>query len=605
MSGREKSRAATVVELFFDAILLLCFIAQAFVFGCLLTYGHLPLPTNWLNQTISDRLPEGLTVNADGYSLETDGRIRVDGLRLRLEGIQHAVFSADYAHAEFGSNWDRDEPFSIKECVFSKGRLSLPAVYSPSGKRSTILTQIALRLVPVEGGFGVDSFAARHEDIRLRGSVDWLVRSDSKELVDARESAELFFKQVGHLLKQKPRFDGLTQPTILFRISSAGDRSLNISSRLSSKAYNHNKLEAKNLMLDATLSLREQTLVTRSSILLKADSVELPSFNARASYVRAKVEREEWEALLKGEWPDLEVAAEALEVEDIQLDSPRIKLSPRAFPKLAFDGFTSGLRGAVQFSGLFNTETRAANLHAAGSIDLLSITPEDIAARLPAIEVDQAPYYILNLDFDKGLSLNNADLLARVDGLEVEGLHFDHIRFRSNYDRGKYSIDRLYLRRDWQWLDLGFSFDSSSKDYALILVGFAKPDDYNALLPRWWAGIFKEFDFEEVKGGLGDFVIYGNTERKVADFFFGHATARNVGYKGVPVDEGELFVRGRGPYAEVHQLNARSGESFARGDIRFASRLDEVRGPMSVRLELDTKLPVSEAQKLLDRKSVV
>ncbi|PXA05198.1 hypothetical protein DDZ13_04350 [Coraliomargarita sinensis] len=600
MSSRGKSRAATILELFLDGILLLCFIAQAFVLGCLWAYGHLPLPTEWFSQRITQQLPDGVSIRADSYALTHDGSIQLENVRLNLDGIQQAVFEADYAHAEFGVAFGEDHYFQLKEFVLSDGQLLLPAVYSPSGKNSTILEQIALRLIPVDGAITVDSFAARHEDIRLRGSIHWSLPDRSTKPFKVRQKADQFYKLAARVLREKTRFEGLTQPTIFFQVNSSGDQSLNVFSRVSSRAYQGKRLEAKNLALDATLSLTDQTLATKSSILLEADSIEAPDYKVKASYLSAKVKREEWEALLKGEWPDMEVVAERLDFEDISLESPRIKLSPQTFPEIAFSGLTSGLRGAVKFSGSANPQTRTANIQAAGSLDILSAIPEKYTEHLPAIAINQAPYYNLNLKFDQGFVLRNAELRARMDALKIEDLSFDHVRFRSRFRDGKYTLDKLYLRRDWQWLDLGFQLDSSSNDYALTLKGFAKPYDYNPILPRWWGSIFEEFDFEQVESGLGDFVIYGNTGGEAADFYFGHAAARNIGYKGVRVDKGELFVRGRGPYAEVYRLNARSGEGFARGNIQFASRLDEVRGPMSVRLDLDTKLPLSEAKKLFN-----
>lgn len=600
MSGTGKARLATVVELLFDGFLLLCFIAQTFLLGCLLIYGHLPLPTNWVSRTITEQLPEGITIRAESYALSLDGNVRVKNIQLQLDGIQQAIFTADYAHAEFGTEWGSEKFFQLKKFVLSDGNLTLPAVYSPDGEDSSILEQIALRLLPSEEGITIDSFAALHQDIRLRGSINWILDDIAREPVNVREKADLFFKQIATVLKQKPKLTGFTRPTILFSIDAGSNQAFNISSRVSSRAYEQPEVQARNLTLDAELSLTDQTLVSKSFILLEADEIELPGYNTRASYVMAKVERDDWEALLKGEWPDMEVMAEKLNIEEIELTTPSISISPQNFPDIAFQGFTSGLTGAVQFSGAVNAKTRAASIAAAGSLDLLSVAPENITNRLPAIIINEAPYYNLDANFTEGFALNQAALRARVDELEVEGLKFNHIRLRGNYTDGIYSIDKLYLRRDWQWLDLGFNLDSSTNDYALKLKGFAKPYDYNPILPRWWGGIFREFDFEQVESGLGDFVIYGNTGGKAADFFFGHATARNVAYKGVRVDEGELFVRGRGPYAEVHRLNARSGEGYARGDIHFATRLDEVRGPMSVRLDLDTKLPLSDAQKLFD-----
>jgi hypothetical protein len=592
--------ASLIIELFFDGLLLLCFIVQAFLLGCLLAYGHLPLPAKWVSENITTQLPPGLSIKADSYSLTLDGTIRMENIELHLDGIEDAFFNAAYAHAKFGIRGDKQQPFHLKECVLLNGLISLPAVYSPDGIDSPILENIALRFLPTERGVTVDSFAARHEDIRLRGSINWTAAKKTYTPIKVRESADRLFKQVANVLKQKQKFNGLTRPTILFEINAESDGPLHLLSRVSSRAYNHPRIQAKNLTLDAQFSLTNQKLISESPIWLKADEVELPPYRTRASSITAKLEPDEWGTLLQGEWPNMELLAGTLDIHDIHLETPRIKLSAHAFPEITFSGLASGLQGAAEFSGSVNVETKTADIQAAGSLDLLLIAPENLASRLPNITMERPPYYNLSLNFNEGFDLNRGELRAQVDGLEVDGLHFDHICFRGDYHEGLYSINRSYLRRDWQWLELGFNLDSSTDDYALTLKGFAKPDDYNALLPRWWEGIFRDFDFEEVESGLGDFVIYGNTQDRVTGFFFGHATARNVGYQGVQVDEGSLFVRGNGPYAEVHRLDARSGEGYVRGDIRFASRLDEVRGPMSVRLDLDAQLPLTDTKKLFD-----
>ncbi|HKK18880.1 MAG TPA: AsmA-like C-terminal region-containing protein [Opitutales bacterium] len=600
MSSRQRSRVASFIELFLDGFLLLCFIIQAFLLFCVLAYGQLPLPTNWLSKTINDKLPAGISITADNYFLTLGGTVRVENLAVSLEGIRQPVFDADYADLEFSLRGFENGDLPLGEYIVSNARLWLPAVYSPSGKHSVILNDIALRLIPVKSGFEIDSFAARHEDIRLRGSVKWKGGPDSQPPEDLRRKMDLFYKQVAKVLKEKPRIEGFSQPTISFEVSSENGHPLNIRSRISSRSYDQAQLRARNLTLDASLSLSDQTLLSESPVLLQADAVESPVYKTRATRLKAKVDRDGWEALLKRQWPDMEVVAETLEVEGIRLDSPRLSLGLEAFPQIAFEGYTSGLEGAVRFAGSIHADSRRGNLQAAGSIDLLEIAPEELSGRLPAIKVKRAPYYNLSVDWGEGFSIANADLRARVDELEVEGLSFDHIRLRSSYSGGKYSIDQLYLRRNWQWLNLGFDLDGSTGDYALTLKGFAKPYDYNAILPDWWGRIFKDFDFEKVGDGLGDFVIRGNTNRKAADFYFGHVTARNVAYKGVWVEKGELFVRGRGPYAEIYRLDAQNGNGFARGDIRFASRLDEVRGPVSLRLDLETKLALGDAKKLFD-----
>lgn len=601
MSQAGRSRTGAVVELCFNGFLLLCFTLQAFLLACFFVYGHLPLPENWVSEAITSRLPDGLSIRAESYSIHPDGTLRVESGQLYLDRFQEAVFKVGKADLTFGLQWDKAAPFYLKECLLSNGLLSLPAVYSPDGNSSAILDRIAVRLLPTEKGVSLESIAARHGDVSLRGSIDWAGLEATREPINTQAKTDLFFKQVAKILLHKQRLDGLAQPTVFFQIEAAPDKAFDIQTRITSPQYAGPGMQAKNLTLDARLSLIGQKVVGESAIGMKADSIELPPHDARASFITAKIEPEEWGALLNEKIPDMEVMAERLDIKDVHLETPRIKLTPRAFPEISFTGLTSGHQGAVQFSGSVNTETNQARIEAAGSLDLQSIVPKSIAGNLPEWTSKQSPYYNLSLQFEEGFALNRAELRARINRLEVAGIDFEQVRFKGGYHQGVYKIERLDAQRDGQWLNLGFKLNRSSKDYALTLKGFVKPADYNPILPDWWEAIFRDFSFEKVESGLGDFVVYGNTGKKAADFLFGHVWIRGASYKGVRVDESEFFVRGKGPYIEIDQLNAQSGEGYVRGDLRFTSRSDAIRGPVSVRLDLETKLPLADAKKLFDK----
>ncbi|MEO0509223.1 MAG: hypothetical protein AAF065_05145 [Verrucomicrobiota bacterium] len=602
MPASGKARAQVFVEIFLDAALLVLFVGQAFLLSCLLLFGHIPLPTSWTSKIVSRQLPADLTLDAGSYNLTLDGTIEIDSLSLHANGFSQAIFVADGAIVSLGG-WSNLKP-GLEELVLSNGELKLPAVYSPSGQNESMLERIAFSLGYEDGMIQIESFAALHQDIRLRGSFEWPFSMEGGGSGDIDDESEPFingfFEQAAFIIKQKSRIEGLNQPTLLFQIAGNEDNSFKIQTTIGSRELKLPGLEARNITLDADLIMSGASLVNRSSLLFEADYIEIPEYDIQAQAIQALIDSEEWEALLQGDWPNMEIAARQLSFDKIELDSPQITVAPQAFQEVNFRGTTSGLDGVIEFSGGLNIKTRSARVRAAGSVDLLSIAGEKTTAQLPPIELSSAPYYNLSLQFGEGFALESARLKARIDDLDIKGIPFGHIRVEGSFSNGVYDIENLYLRRDWQWLNLGFNLDSSTHDYRVRLVGFAKPYDYNDILPHWWAGIFRDFSFEEIESGLGDFIIYGNTRKRAADLFFGHARATKVSYKDVMIDEGELIVRGRGPYAEVHRLNGRSGKGYARGDIRFASRLDYIRGPMSLRMDLETKLPLNDAQKLFD-----
>ncbi len=589
-----------IIKLLIDGCLLLCSIVQAFILACLLVCGYVPLPAGWVSQKITQQLPPGLSLRAERYALQVDGTLRVEQPELYLDGFEQALFRAVEIEAQLGIRRDRQSPLVLQAAMIRQGMVALPAVYAPDGGDQPLLERIALRFVPTANGLIMDSCSARHGNIHLRGSIHWISSLPSARPIPLRQRADRFFQQAAQLLQHQHQLAGLTEPTVFFRMHPAADGAVHLETRISSRGYQNPRFQLSELMLDASFALTEQQVTHTAPLRLQAAALQIPTLQTRATSLRARLEPEQWRTLLEGKWPNVQLLAGQMESHGIALETPCIRLNACAFPEITFSGMAGGLQGAADFSGSFNLQTQAANIQAAGNLDLLDLLPDQWSARLPAIRMARSPDYQLSMHFGPGFAWRQGELQGQVDGLQLDALHFDQFRFQGSYEAGLYRIQQAYLRRGWQWLELGMRMDAASHDYALTLKGTARPDDYNLLLPRWWAELFEDFDFSAMTDGLGDFVIYGNTQDQATGCFFGHASARMIAYKGVPVDAAELFVRGQGPYVEVHQLDARSGAGYVRGDIGFASRLDEGSGPLSVRFDLESQLPLAETAKLVD-----
>ncbi|MEM1223676.1 MAG: AsmA-like C-terminal region-containing protein, partial [Verrucomicrobiota bacterium] len=146
---------------------------------------------------------------------------------------------------------------------------------------------------------------------------------------------------------------------------------------------------------------------------------------------------------------------------------------------------------------------------------------------------------------------------------------------------------------------LDFFYNTQSRDYKVALDASLVPTDYNSLLPSWWASIFKDFEFNDQTTGIGNFIIYGNSNSRVSDLVYGTATAQKLAYRGVPIDSGEVRVRGRQRYYEVNLKDLKSGPSSGEGRLQFTSRDDQQRGPVSVRYDFEAALPIESVVNLL------
>ncbi len=584
-----------------DAFLLGLFLLQAFLLGCFLTLGYLPLPKSWVEHFAHRELPEGVEFRAEAYHLYPNGTILIDAFSLRLTRFERPVFEGRSARLEIDFFSDQKAAPQVESLIVSGGQLYLPPAYSPSGQRMPLFRQIRAGLRLDREGFTLDSFSAKHRELRVRGSAHLPhPRLQETNLTDIDRAARELFTQANRILRETSKIKGLKSPTLSFQLDRDVDGTHSVEARLTSRELNRAEMRARDLSLETRFKYAGGELINDSSVRLEVAGFSSEPRQIEGRFLHALIEQDQWQKLRDGAWPDLELVAASLSVESVILEQPRLTLNLQHLPELAFAGTTSGLNGAVRFDGTANLKDRSARVRARGSVDLLRLVGDDVRKRLPEINFSKAPHYDLRLDFAANMMLEEAFLRSEINDLAVDGIHFDHIRTEGRYRDGQFDFPKIFMQRDWQWLKLGLAFDRDTLDYRLRLHGSAKPDDYNSILPRWWGPIFKDFSFKETEKTLGDFIVYGNATEKAARLFYGSVQARNVSYKGVAVDQGELRVRGRGPYAEIFRMKVRQPDGWVRGAIRFTSRLDEIRGPAAVRLDLEARLGLQHARKLFD-----
>jgi len=517
------------LELCLDLLLLVVFSAQAFLVGCLLIYGYIPAPQKWMNRTLFETQIDGFYMQAESYRLKLSGEIEVTGFKVYHGEMHHPLFEADSTALNYTLRTDGAFKFTPTELIVSNGTLLMPAIYAPDGTHSAILEHITFHLTPSEDLIRIDSIVAQHEDIRLRGSIDWPIQPSSE--ATAMPPVERFYKLIAIALKEKERFSPFIEPTLEFALTARQDDSVDVSLHLSCEQLEHSHATGTDFTLKSDFKIHNGALIPQSALLLQAKEIDVPAVHLAAKEISAYVAIDQWPGLLHGVWPEFEISAYHLTTHQIELNSPQVILSPANFPELEFSGSANGLNGGAAFSGQLNSITHSGHLHAHGSVDVFTLLPEAALAKLPKLEFGSMPYYDLSIRLNEGFKLESTSFRIDVDQVTANGLTFDHILANGSYSEGHFSLDEILIDRDQQWIDATFSFDSPSKDFKIALKGSALPDQYGPLLPKWWDKIFKDIDFDPDTLGYGDFVIYGNATPRSGVFFLGHAQATNVAYK--------------------------------------------------------------------------
>ncbi|MEM7791435.1 MAG: AsmA-like C-terminal region-containing protein [Verrucomicrobiota bacterium] len=597
-----KIKLVTLLELIVDGFLLALFCLQALLAGCFLIFGTVPIPSTWANRLLDSYGPEDLSFVAESYDVSAKGLVKIRGLQIFDTSIDSPLIEAVYTEIQL--RLKPYPPFIIAEdIVLTNGAAYLPAIYAPSGERTVALEDVSFELLLQPGRLNIQSFAAIHQSVFVRGTIDLPLPKPADEAPTVKkprtEMLKEYFSFIGNAIKQRQKYNVMQRPTLLVKAYSGENESTKIDLRLSSRELKHQEFNGRNFQVETELEYAEGRFGASLPLHTSARSIEIPRFNLSLQEVDGQLEPDQWNRLLGGDLPIFSLSAASLRDEQFEFEAPLLNLDLTQYPFVSFNGSTSGLDGAVQASGKIDLTTKSGQVAMSGNVDLLTMIPSEVAEKLPAITCVSPPHYQLSLDLNENYEIASADIAMQAREFTIGDLHFDTLAASGNMRGSNIDFNEISVERGKQRADLGLFYNHQSKDYKIALNASLVPTDYNSLLPGWWASIFKDFDFIDQTTGIGNFIIYGNGNSRVSDLVYGTATAQKMTYRGVLIDSGEIRVRGRKRYYEVDLRDIASDRGTSEGRLQFTSRNDGKRGPVSVRYEFKAALPIDSAVKLL------
>ncbi len=582
-----------------DAILILAFATQALLLGCLITYGYIPLPKDWTNEQLRKQAIKGLYLQAEKIGFHLNGKLKLTEIALYQESARLPLLTANAITIHTGLFTNGRFIPSIKSIALSNGNLSLPAVYAADGSHTTILDQISLRLIPSPERLHIDTFTAAHQTIRLRGSIELPISTLGKDDSTKDDPLDDFYKIVADILKRKAYTPIFTNPSITFEVKIEEEGSVRIFTKLSSRTIQYSDTNGEYLSIQTALRYHDGNLTCEEPIFIELEKLHSPKYALTAHSFSAQLSQKDWNGLLKGHFPDFELAAERLVIRHIEIHAPKIFIHPQTYPRIGISGSTSGFRGEFGFHGELDALKHNGWIKTKGNLDISLLIPDSIRKKIPVLEFESPPYCDLLVEFDDGFKLNSAHFGVTTQNLSVAEIAFETLQAKGSYSNGLLDLKKVGFERFGQWIDMQFTHDSLANQYRILINGSIIPDQYNKIMPRWWNNIFNEdFSFSSNSQVYGDFAVHGNTLPSTTELCFGLVQAAQISYVDIPIDQGTLVLRKRDTYTELHELNAYSGGGQLKGDIRFISFRDGIPASACIRYDVDGKLPLESTRKL-------
>lgn len=605
MAAKKRSKILLLLELLLDGLLLLIFIPQALILGCLLAYGYIPVPSNWFNEQLSKIDLAGFRIQAERCELHLNGRIELNGLQIFSSDYDAPIFTAGNGYIHYELFEPKKPRVNITELILTSGTLYMPAVYAPNGEHSPLLERVAFDLSLDDGELFLESFCATLQDIRVRGSAHYPLNaasfdsSSSAAPKDGHLWLETTYKLISDALAKRPDYHYFKEPTVIFDLDVVSHSLFDLKTEIVCPRFEHQEASAENVIVEITAKVEDGDILFGEPTLVRARSLQTHRHDLRAESISIHITKDDWQQIVDNRWPEVELSAESITTSGIRMEAPYVKVSHNE-EGIDFSGSTKGVLGGVEFNGLFNLSERSGWLDAGGSLSIYELVPDEMKEGLPRLEFSSAPYYNVSLSVGPGMELERLDFDSLINDVLIEGIDFEQIRARGYYNGDEFVISQLDIHRPEQWLEAVIRYRTADGALDSLLKGRVNPKDYNPLLPRWWASVFEDFDFTHAERQVdADFIIRANVEKGTVHDYYGNALLSNVAYRNVPLETGHIIVRGTPHYIEIHVIHADGIKGGLDGAIGFSVLHDGCPGPSAIHFDLATQLQPEALEDLM------
>ena len=597
---------AVLLQAFLFAALLL----QGLIAYYLITVGHIPLPTTAVNKWLREHPHEAYYIQGNAFGLNPNGIIQIKEARLLKEEVGKPIAAAEHLRIEPLSRTQ----LGLKISVY-RGTLFYPTGQAASDPPRPALAKLGLSLVlnPGAGEILVEALTAQYGSLQIKGRAR-LNTADlqtlSKREATSGDPLQALLEDLEQRAEIKHLLQKTQEPLLCIHLDKdeaappKPNPTLNLSFYLDTPSLKHEAMAFENIKVHGRASLAQNGITFDRAPHFQADRFSLAHYGIQIEQATGQMDATEALALASGRWPAFQVRADKISGFGKTCNNATLKLDQAEPGSVRLKAYAYGFGGCISFAGQLNTQDDSGWGTLQGNFNPALLLPEMDTYKLPELLINGPAHCKTALRWMSNFENPRVHTFAHFIQPSLNGVNFEVASINATCDSNKLEINPLHFTRGAQRLELSYTQNLRSHTYALSTKGRIIPDQYNPFMPRWWKNIFNEdLSFNDQSRVEGDCVVYGKTDKFSTDFYYGQFQASKLAYQNVPVDQGQLTLRGRNRYTEIHQLDARSGTHWIKGDIHFTGFPDEIPASAAIRYDLKGVLPLEKLRQLLPPKT--
>lgn len=567
----------------FNGGLILLLLLQIYVFGSFSLNGYCRVYAPACEWLLNQSIPDAFKLRISEVRVYPNARLEMMWLEIRSQDPAVQTVRIDSAQIAMSSRLNAKVQLRLNKIAISR-----PSFTSPPNTEQGLVNPIMIdfvRLDVLKKGprIHVPSMTVMAGTWTLRGSVEPMNLHALKPTDENAIDWPLLYSKVDEWIQQYHNIATnikYEQPIVQFCVEQRPNGALDVAARLTVEEahFAGNQLSELDVRFDYASSTPNN--VPKYTLMFKIGDCD---FNRTTLQLNGKCitgfSQSTKTALSKG-----------LENHIISVHSPQVVLN-------------QGAQFSLSTMELKITDTGLVNMQGTCFLEQLIENMPANLVRFEGCSFGKAP----QIDFCLDYSLENA-MLHKFDGeLKVSDLLLQSLSIDRVYSAFSWlplsqeiRLHQALIQRGQERVQLEGTVHLERKDYNLTVEAYAIPTAYNTIMPDWWKKTFRDVQFLEQATCDANFEVVGRFGQRIADFFYGSVHAKNLAYRGVPIDSCQLQLRGRQHYSEISQLVVQQGAHSAHGSIHIASLPDPIKAPLFWSIDVDSSFPLEAYKKLVN-----
>ena len=573
---------------------------------------ELPVP-RFLFKKIESELAEiGVYPQTGEFYVDLTGKVFVRNLKIALIENDELLVSSEAAHFSFQLPSLMLGQLHINTLRLSHTTLYLPALYSASGVNEPVIEKLNCNLQLKGSRWQLKQLNYHLNNLQVEAVGSWNPppkRWASTEPLPQIEENTLhpelildrYYFLCSKIIMRSSIFKEFKTPTLSVTLHTDEEGMPRADLELMAHNANFNEIIQLGRIRLKMPDVGYLELDPRGLVTVETDSISWLNV-MRAENLKAKFNINSLHPQQIKIPKEILLAADKVWRDELLTENLIADVFPQQFPLVSGNVLTHLNGSPLMVSGTVDIEKKTSNLDIISWVKIGDLTLHPLLNESPLIKelsFNEPPRIGIKAVMNEGFKLDHLDYTLDASQLKIRDIAIDRITADGSFSPPYLFVDNAAIEKNDYRISGTYNQNLIESDFRMLLKGTILPSDYNSVMRPWWPEMWSKYKFHE-EFIYTDMDYRGYWNDKLKRQFYGEIKAKNLEYKGLPLQTGSANIWAYPGYVRMFNIKSGRSEGNAAGSIDMFFALDPLK-TRTYHFDIETQFTIPELGPLLGK----